>query len=153
MVTRPKTRFFRSADGLVNADAVLFFEHQFVENRQYFFPVAIHAAEGIAEIAFVAVGMKPLMEERTRDIDILAQGISGVATQKKAVENCRFPLRRERVKIVATGHIFILHLLSSAAEAADDSKSSLSQQSNNAVKSLKQNNNAASQKSPKKYIA
>jgi len=76
-----------------------------------------------------------------------------VATQKKAIEDCRFPLRRERVKIVATGHTLFLYFHRPQAVARMDLKSSLSQQSNNAVKSLKQNHSPVSQKSKKKYLA
>jgi hypothetical protein len=137
----------------LDADAVLFFENQLVEDGQDLFAVTIHAAQGIAEIAFIAMRMQPLIKEWPRNVDIPAQGIGRVAAQKKAVENCRFPLRRERVNIVATGHTVILYFHRPQAVARMDLKSSLSQQSNNAVKSLEQNHSAVSQKSKKKYLA
>jgi hypothetical protein len=88
----------------VDANAVFFFEDQFVEDGKNLFAIAVHAAQGIAEVVLVAVWVKPLVEQGTGDVNIAPERIGGVAAQKEAVKHCCFPLGSERVEIIATNH-------------------------------------------------
>jgi hypothetical protein len=88
----------------VDANAVFFFQDQFVKDGKDLFAVAVHAAQGITEIVLVAVWMKPLIEQGTGDVNITPERIGGMAAQKEAVKHCRFPLWSERVEIIATNH-------------------------------------------------
>jgi hypothetical protein len=58
--------------------------------------------------------MEPLVQKGSRDVDIAAEVIGGVSAQKETVEDCRFALGSERIKIVApdnavTNYLFLLH--------------------------------------------
>jgi hypothetical protein len=44
---------------------------------------------------------EPLIEHRTRDIDVLAEIVEVMASQEKTVEKCGFALRSHRVIIVS----------------------------------------------------
>jgi hypothetical protein len=88
----------------MDADAMLFFENELVKDGEDLFAIAVHAAQGIAEIVLVAVWMKPLIQQGAGDVNIAPERIGGVAAQKEAVKHCRFPLGSERVEIIATNH-------------------------------------------------
>lgn len=98
----------------VDADAVLFFEHQLVKDSQNLFAVGIHAAERVAEVLFVALWLKPFIQQRSRDVDVAAEVVSRVPTEEQAVEDGGLPLRRQRIQVLPTDRIetnyaFLLH--------------------------------------------
>ena len=91
--------------GLVDANAVFFFQDQFIENSEDLLAVAVHTSEGIAEIFFVSARLQPFVQQRARDIDVPSEVVGRVTPQKEAVENRRFPLRGKRIRIFAAKHI------------------------------------------------
>lgn len=115
---------------------MLLFQHQLIEDRQYLFSIAVHAAERIAKAFLIAAGLQPLVQQGPGNVNIAAEVIGRVAAQEKAVEDSRFPLRTKRVEIFTPHHTRVV-LKSVSYYREWHLRKLLSHQSNNAVKPLK----------------
>ncbi len=88
----------------VDANAMLFFQHEFIENGEYSLAITVHAPQRIAEIVLVTLRLDPFVEERPGHVDIAAQIVGGVSAQEESIENRRLSLGRERIQILAAVH-------------------------------------------------
>src|ERR1700735_1212649 len=98
LLARPCGRPGRSK--LLQTRAVLFVQHQPVEDGQHLLAINIHALQVLPKRSLEIVGLHPLIEQRPGHVNILAQSFDRVAAQEKSVEKGGFPLRSTRVEIV-----------------------------------------------------
>src|ERR1051326_5854488 len=94
----------RSGGPLLKAQAVLFVEHEAVENSEDLLAVGIDSLQRFAEGRLEVRGFQPLLQQRARHVDILPQRFNGMAAQKQPVKDCRFPLRRQWIDIFSRRH-------------------------------------------------
>lgn len=82
---------------LLNSAAAPFVEDEFVEDCENLFAVVVELPEVVAEVPFVLAARLPFLQERHGDINVAAEGIDGVTTEKETIEQGRFPARGQRI--------------------------------------------------------
>ena len=85
--------------------AILLAMHQFVEDGEDLFAVAVHAAQIVSKTRFIAWRLKPLINQGFRNIYIAPKRVHRVTPQKQAIEHRRFALRSKRVEIFCSGNL------------------------------------------------
>lgn len=88
----------------MDSHSVLFFQHEFIKDRQYLFAIEVHLPQRIAEAHFIAAGVQPFVQQRTGDVDIAPKIVRRMTAQKETVEDSRLSLRCERIEIVPANH-------------------------------------------------
>lgn len=92
----------------MNANPEPFFGYQFVEDSQNFLPVGIHLPEGVAEAVLIPLWLEPFVQHGAGNVNIPAEGIGGMTTQKKTVKHGRLPLWGQGIQFLASDHPRIL---------------------------------------------
>jgi hypothetical protein len=82
----------------------LFVRNQSIEYRQNALAVLVNAIQIGSERPLEILGPDPFVDDDSRHVDVLAQGIEGVSAQEETVEEGRLTLGRQRVEIVSWSH-------------------------------------------------
>ena len=88
----------------MNRCPALFPNHQFVEYCQHLLAVEICPVHFCAQFPFILVAAQKLRDKFSRDFNIPAQDVRGMAAQEEAIEQSGLPLRGLRVEFFAYHH-------------------------------------------------
>ena len=83
----------------------LFARNKPLEYRQNPFAVLVNAIQIGAERTLEISRMHPFIDNHSRHVDILTQGVERMPAEEKAVEKCGLPLRSQWVGIVSRSHL------------------------------------------------